>query len=254
MASSTVNTPALSATRPGLPVITAAFPGPWVGAITLILGPLVLLAGMLLRLPYDFFFPAQLAAAASDPQRIAMAYTGVAAGTLLLWPAMLALVQQIGARRPGIARWAGIFVISGLFARIFHAGADHLAIQLTSVLGAPATTTAVASTYGAFHIVKIISPMIMAGWVILAVGAYRAQVLGSVRSVALALMSGVPLGVLKGTTAFSLLGVAGLCLACVPLGVQMLRARSWPVLPVVLGWAVGIVALGLAFLLLGQAG
>jgi hypothetical protein len=247
MAPSTVNAPAPSEIR-------AAFPGSWVGGITLILGPLVLLGGMLLRLPFDFFFPAQLAAAASDPQRIAMAYTGVAAGTLLLWPAMLALVQQIGIRHPGLARWAGIFVISGLFARIFHAGADHMAIQFAGVLGAPATTTAVASTYGAFHIVKIISPMIMAGWVILAVGAYRAEVLGPWRSAALALMSGLPLGVLKGTTVFSLLGVAGLCLACVPLGVRMLRARPWPALPVVLGWAVGIVALGLAFLLLGQAG
>ena len=43
------------------------FPGRWVGGVSLVLAPLVLLAGALLRIQYHFFFPAQLAAARYEP-------------------------------------------------------------------------------------------------------------------------------------------------------------------------------------------
>ncbi|HYF64382.1 MAG TPA: hypothetical protein VD886_16280, partial [Herpetosiphonaceae bacterium] len=182
------------------------------------------------------------------------AYAAVTAGYLLLWPAVIVLAQQIAATHPGLARWAGIFVIAGLLGRMFHAGADHLAFQFARAMGATAATAEVAATYGAFHIVKVINPMIMAGWVILAVGAYRAGLLGLGRAGGLALMAGVPLGVLKGTTLFSLLGAGGLGLACVPLGIRLLRRGPRPAVPALIGWVVGIAALGLAFALLGQAG
>lgn len=38
------------------------FPGRWIGGLTLILGPLLLLAGVLLRSKFHFFFPDQLRA------------------------------------------------------------------------------------------------------------------------------------------------------------------------------------------------
>lgn len=34
-----------------------AFPGRWVGGVAMVLGPLLMLAGALLRVRFDFFFP-----------------------------------------------------------------------------------------------------------------------------------------------------------------------------------------------------
>ncbi|HEY1013289.1 MAG TPA: hypothetical protein VGE07_11330 [Herpetosiphonaceae bacterium] len=222
--------------------------------MTLILGPLVLLTGMLLRLPTDFFFPAQIAALASQPARFALAYGCVAASGLLLWPAILLLTQQIAPTYPGLARWAGIFVLSGVVARTFHAGADHMVARLVEAVGVTAATQIVSDTYGVFSIMQLVSPMIMAGWVLLAAGSYRAGVLGPLRAGALALMAGMPLGILKGTTITGLVAVSGLCLALIPLGMTLLRIPPHPAPRQVLGWTAGIIALVMVFFFLGTAG
>jgi len=47
------------------------FPGRWVGGGSLVLGPILLLIGTLLRVQFDFFLPAQLAAAKAHPGLIA---------------------------------------------------------------------------------------------------------------------------------------------------------------------------------------
>lgn len=59
--------------------------------------------------------------------------------------------------------------------------------------------------------------VILAGWVVLALGAWRTRVLGPVRAVARGLTSALPLGALKGTTPAALVALAGLCAALVPL-------------------------------------
>jgi hypothetical protein len=46
------------------------FPGRWVEGAGLVLGPVLMLAGVLLRADVDCFFPAQLAAFAANPGRI----------------------------------------------------------------------------------------------------------------------------------------------------------------------------------------
>ena len=117
-------------------------------------------------------------------------------------------------------------MIFGTGARIFHAGVDHLAFQLVHGLGPAAATTAIADSYGAFHVASALSPVIMAGWVVLALGAYRAGVLGPTRAVALAVMSALMIGVLKGTHWTSVLAAAGLCLALVPMGLATMRGEA----------------------------
>ncbi|TDD61845.1 hypothetical protein E1293_44570 [Actinomadura darangshiensis] len=62
----------------------------------------------------------------------------------------------------------------------------------------------------------------MLGWPLLAYAAYRTRTIGAVRSIALALTAALPLGVLKGTTPLSMVAVAGLAVALVPLGLRML--------------------------------
>ncbi|MEU6266979.1 hypothetical protein [Saccharopolyspora shandongensis] len=74
----------------------------------------------------------------------------------------------------------------------------------------------------------------------------RAGVLGPFRAVALGLMAALPIGVLKGFTAFSVIALAGLAVALVSLGWQELRAAPRP--PVRrIAFAVGVIA-AMAFL------
>ena len=65
------------------------FPGRWLGAASLILAPLLLLAGILLRIRFHFFFPQQLAAYHDHPVLMTVAYNCFLAGNILLWPAVL---------------------------------------------------------------------------------------------------------------------------------------------------------------------
>ncbi|WP_405982821.1 hypothetical protein [Streptomyces sp. NBC_00158] len=250
------DTPTPARARP-LPVEwsgDAPFPGRWVGGVSLVAAPLLLGTGVLLRLPFHFFFPDQLAARVAHPGLIAAAYGAFAAGTLLLWPAVATLAARIGRRRPGPALWGGVFAVLGLFARTFHAGVDHLAFQLADRQGAEEATRFVAQTYGAFHVFSALNIAITGGWLLLAAGAWRARVLGPVRALALAATAALPLGVLKGTSPASVVAVAGLCLALVPLGVTVLRDGRAPRRASVLRWSAVIIGTGVLMTLIGRAG
>jgi hypothetical protein len=231
-----------------------AFPGRWVGGVAMILGPLLMLAGTLMRVRFDFFFPAQLAAYERHPGLMATSYALFAAGNLLLWPAVALLAARIGTRSPGWGLWGGMLAMSGLFARAFHAGVDHMAFRLADAEGAAAATRAVSETYGAFQIFSALNLAILVGWLVLALGAWRTQVLGPVRALALALMAALPLGVLKGTTPLSLVALAGPTAALLPLGFGLLRQGPRPTRAAVLRWVpltLGTLAL---MVVLGQAG
>ena len=230
------------------------FPGRWIGGTSLVLGPLLLLCGVILRLPYHFFFPQQLEAFESHPGRITAAYSLFVAGNVILWPAVATLAQLISGNRPGWALWGGTLATLGLFARTFHAGADHLAFQLVRTRDLTLATQVVGESYGAFHIFHSLSPAIMSGWIVLAIGGYLSGTVGLCRSIALGLMAAVPLGVLKGTSAMSVIGTTGLCVAFLPLGFQVLLANPRPSAKVALKWIVLMIGLGLLFVFLGELG
>jgi hypothetical protein len=179
-------------------------------------------------LPFHFFFPQQLAAFQSHPARMAAAYSLFAVGNVLLWPAVATLCIAISSRRPAWAIWGGTLAITGLFARTHSAGIDHLAFQLVRVQSLGAASKAVADSYGAYDIFHALSFAAFFGWMVLAIGAYLAGVLGLIRSVALALMSILMLGTLKGTSLTSVIAAGGLCVAFVPFGFQVLRQGSVP--------------------------
>ncbi len=204
------------------------FPGTWVGGIALIVSPILLLAGILLRSPYHFFFPDQLAAYDEHPLQMTASYSLFGAGIIMLWPAVLLLVQSIDVSKPRFALWGGLFAISGLFARTFHAGVDHLAFQLVKTGGVGQAVNTVGDVYGAFHIYSTFNLAIILGWIVLAIGSYRSGTLGLVQSAALALASALPLGVLKGTTPWSIAAAGGLAVAFIPFGWTILRSIPFP--------------------------
>jgi hypothetical protein len=230
------------------------FPGRWLGGVTLILGPLLMLTGVLSRAGYHFFFPDQLAAYEQHPTQMFAAYSLFAVGNVLLWPAIVTLAQRIAVTRPGWALWGGALVTFGLFGRAFHAGVDHLAFQLVRIQGADAATRTIADSYGAYHVFSALNMAIVAGWIVLAAGALRARVLGPIRAIALAAMSALPLGVLKGTTPLSIAAVAGLAVALVPLGVRVLHEGPRPSPGAVARWTLAVIAALTAMALLGVAG
>jgi len=235
-------------------MIEYRFPGRWLGGVTLVLGPLLMLAGVLLRAGHNFFFPDQLAAYADHPTMMFAAYSLFLAGNVALWPAVVLLAQRISVARPRLAVWGGTLATFGLFARTFHAGVDHLAFQLVRVQDLPTATRAVADSYNAYHIMSALSVAIMAGWIVLAVGSWRAGVLGALPAIALAAMSALPLGVLKGTTPLSIVAVVGLAVALVPLGVRTLREGPPPPLRTLLSWSGAVLIAVAAMAFLGTLG
>jgi hypothetical protein len=204
---------------------------------------------VLLRVDFDDFFPGQLAAFAAHPGRMTASYSAFAAGNVLLWPAVIALVRRAWASQPRWALWGGVMVMLGLFARAFHTGINHLIFQIAGAQGVGAGRKAVDGYYGAFHVLQPLSIAIFFGWVVLAVGVWRAGVLGIVRSLALASMSALPIGVLKGTGPMSIVATLGLCVALVPLGTRILKdgpAPRWWAYPLALGVGTAAVLLGMA--------
>ncbi|MEU6553252.1 hypothetical protein ABZ915_23660 [Streptomyces sp. NPDC046915] len=244
----------MTVTTPSLAAPHAAFPGRWVGGASLVVGPLLVLAGVLLRVRFDFFFPAQLRAYEHHPDLMTASYSLFSAGWVLLWPGIALLATRIGASVGELGVWGGVLTVLGLFARAFHAGVDHADFQLVTARGAAAATRTVGETYGAFHVFSALNAAIMGGWILLAIGAYRSQELGPLRAAALALVSAMPLGVLKGTTAWSVAAAAGLCVALVPLGVNAWRTGPVARPTVMVGRLVLVGVVGTAMFLFGQAG
>jgi hypothetical protein len=178
------------------------------------------------------------------------AYSCVLVGQILVALGVLAAANVIGRTRPALATWGGLLVVLGLFARTFHAGVDHLAFQLVAPLGLEPATAVIGKTYGSIHVVAALTPPIMFGWPVLAVGAWRAGVLPWWRALALAGMLNLMLGVLKGSSWVSVAALTGLAIAFVPLGLRLLTdgPRFRPL--VAAAWAVFVpVLIGLAYIL-----
>ena len=220
----------------------------------MLLGPSLMLAGVTLRIQFHFFFPQQIAAFHEHPKLIVASYSCFLAGNILLWPAVIGLAEMIHVKKPGWAKWGGTLVLFGLFARTFHAGIDHLAFQIARVHNPELAARTVASSYGAFHIVSTLTPAILLGWIVLAIGAYLSDTLSLSRSIGLGLMSALMSGVLKGSTWVSLVATGGLCIAFCPLGIEFLLAEPRPTVRTALGWAVLIAGLVGTLFLVGRLG
>jgi hypothetical protein len=228
------------------------FPGPWLGGASLIAGPLLLLTGTLLRIGVPFFFPQQIAAYQRQPALIGTAYALFLAGTIALWPGVAAVAGRVGAARPGWAMWGGSLVMFGLFARAFHYGANTFAFSLVDSAGADGATRAVGAYYRYPEwVVSSLTAAVMLGWIVLAIGCFLSRTLRLLPAIALALTSGLMIGVLKGSSWASVVQVAGLAVAFVPLGAAFLRDAERPprrtlvrTIPLLLLFLVGSVVLG----------
>ena len=202
------------------------WPGSRLGAAALVLAPLLLLAGEIVRSGHHYFFPAQLAAMAEVPRTVLTSYALYTAGLVLMIPAFLALAAMIGRERPGWAFWGATTAVVGSAVRIFQEGIGFLSLQLVQVRGLEAATAAVGDTYGAWYVLETLNGSDNLAWAVLAVGAYRAGVLGWVPALGVAFMMTHYSGVLKGTDLNSLLGAVLLTAVLVPLGAGLWRCAE----------------------------
>jgi hypothetical protein len=223
--------------------VNASFPGRWIGGVALILGPVVMCAGYLLRhlstvtalTPQQhawaeaqpFAAYGQLLSYTSEPALLTLSYAVFALGAILLFPAFAALAQRVGG---GLACWGATLLVAGLFARLYFAGADQTAFQLTEVMGLEQATNAIMKeyvdiSYGPWRIPVWASVGQYAGSLLLAIAAWRSGVFGTTRSLMVLLAGGTWMGVLKGASVPDVLVTGLLCVALVPLGVQVWRGR-----------------------------
>ncbi|TDC91436.1 hypothetical protein E1292_42600 [Nonomuraea deserti] len=219
------------------------FPGRWIGGVTLISGPMIMCAGYLLRYlstvtaltpqqqawaeAQPFAAYGQLLAYTAEPALLTLSYAVFALGALLLFPAFAALAQRLGG---GLAFWGATLLVAGLFARLYFAGADQTAFQLTEVIGLDQATAAIMKeygdiSYGPWRVPVWASVGQYAGSLLLAVAAWRSGLFGTARAVMLLLAGGTWMGVLKGASIPDVLATGLLCVALVPLGAQVLRDR-----------------------------
>ncbi|MBA3927149.1 hypothetical protein [Listeria rustica] len=214
----------------------------------------LLLTGMLLRVKFHFFFPDQLKAYVGHPELMTLAYSLFALGNVLLFPGVILLAKRICVDRPLWGIWGGMFVVLGLFARTFHAGADYLAFQVAHQKGVEEAMDFVANSYGTFHIFHSFSLFIMIGWPILAIGAYLSKELRWYQCIGLFVMISLPLGVLKGTTTAGLVAIVGLCIAFIPLGIKVLREGEKASLKKLILWTSVVVFLCIFSFIFGELG
>ncbi|MGW7483601.1 hypothetical protein ACWGH8_34030 [Nonomuraea muscovyensis] len=219
------------------------FPGRWIGGATLILGPVVMCAGYLLRYlsstttltpqqqawaeTKPFAAYGQFLAYTSEPGLLTLSYAVFALGAVLLFPAFIALAQRVGS---GPAFWGATLLVAGLFARLYFTGADQTAFQLTESLGLDHAVNAVMKeyvdiSYGPWRVPVWASVGQYAGSLLLAIAAWRSGIFGTARALMLLLAGGTWMGVLKAASIPDVLVTALLCVALVPLGTQVLRER-----------------------------
>ncbi|MBF8189674.1 hypothetical protein ITP53_28870 [Nonomuraea sp. K274] len=130
----------------------------------------------------------------------------------------------------GLAFWGATLLVAGLFARLYFAGADQTAFQLTEVIGLDQATNAITKeyadvSYGPWRVPVWASVGQYAGSLLLAIAVWRSGLFGTARAVMLLLAGGTWMGVLKGASIPDVLVTVLLCVALVPLGVRVLRDR-----------------------------
>jgi hypothetical protein len=177
-----------------------------------------------------FAAPGQLAAYAQHPRLVTAGYALFAAACIVLAFAILTVARIVATAAPVVAHLAAIGLVGSMLGRLYFSGVDLTAFRLVDAVGLDQATQFVLGnyvelSYGLWYIPVTASAGALVGGLLLALGAFRAGLLGLVRCGLLVGWAWTFLGVLKESDAGSVIGAVGLCVILVPIGVQLLRGR-----------------------------
>lgn len=203
------------------------FPGPLVTGIAMIAAPLLAILGLALSIGiYKFKGADMMAAMAAHHLRAGFAINLSVASMVILLVAVVALAHSITEVEPRWGRWGGVVTIIGLMGPIFFEGIFWGSYQITaSAYQAAGAHLIDHANVIPSNVINISAPCIVAGWIILGIGAYKARVLPSWRAVCLGLGCLLAPALAAAIVPLGILAAALLALALVPLGVQTLAAR-----------------------------
>src|SRR4051794_13336275 len=148
------------------------------------------------------------------------------AGTVLAAVAVAGLAAMIARHRPRIGRAGGTLALLGLFGPAFFLGVYFAAAQMNSIPARAAAGQALDDTQSTFHVINLAGPCLVVGLILLAVGAYRAGVLGRAQSIGLAVAAIAPVGFISGILPIAVVAWLGLSVALVPLGLRLLTSDN----------------------------
>lgn len=204
------------------------FPGRTVTGLCMIIAPLLALIGSLLPIGIYHAKGVDFAAGmAAHHMRAGLAFNFAVAGMMLMIFAVVGVAQAIAAVRPRLGQAGGVIAIIGICGPLFFNGVYFGGYHLTD----PSTQSIAGKMMDQAqmipsNIINISGPALIVGFILLAIGAAKAGVLGRWQAWALGLSCIVPVGFISGFIVIAAIGYVASALALLPFGLQLLRTHE----------------------------
>jgi len=209
----------------GSSITGSTFPGSAVTGVCMIAGPLLGIVGLALSIGiYKFKGADMMSAMAAHHLRAAFAINVSVASMIVLLIAVIGLAQQIAEIRPGWGRWGGLITVVGLMGPIFFEGIFWGSYQITaSAYQAAGAHLIDHANVIPSNIVNISAPCIVAGWIVLGIGAYKAGILPKARAICLGLGCLLAPALAAAIVPLGIVAAAVLAVALLPLGIRLIQ-------------------------------
>jgi hypothetical protein len=203
------------------------FPGSAMTGACMIAGPILAVVSSVSAIGSYHSRGADFAGAmAAHPLQAVIGMNMDVVAIVLLFFAVIGLAQAISAVRPQLGRTGGILTLLGLFGPIFFPGVYFGAFQLANAGNQAAAALLIDRAHIPSTVVNLCGPALVIGFILLAIGAVKAGVLGKARAWALGATCLIPAGFISGYIVISALAFACTAVALVPMGIGILRARK----------------------------
>lgn len=202
------------------------FPGPRVAGFAMILGPVLLLAGAILLIPFEAATLAERQDAyRTETTRAMLGLEFFVAGWFLSLINVTALAGLVSRRSPRLGRIAGTWALLGVTVSLFFGGIATYEIAQSRITDLEVVTMLEAGAEPPLVILLGASGIVF-GWILLAVGTFRTGILPAPRALAFGLTGLLPLTVLGGYPITMPIPFVGMCIGLVPLGWSLLRKAT----------------------------
>lgn len=202
------------------------FPGPRVAGVALIIAPLLMVVAAFFLMEFEGGTPEELMTRrAEQPLRSELGANVIILGWATMTIALFALARLVAARKPTLATVGALLAFAGICVSLVFSGIASIEHGL-SLMDDRAVALQANEVVMPPLVLVFMLPGVILGWPILAIGAWRAGVLGPARAVALAGTAGLPIGPILGFAAALPVVFLLNAIALVPLGIDILRAPS----------------------------